>query len=194
LRQIDAGLYPVWHEYRTLWDSIINRDAGELEDPRYVVNRAYGALNFGYVLTDGEGAPIYEGRWHIWRWCDPHGLAHIVPLLSTEPEYLELIIKRLHLQAQWTNMYGFRSYNKLMDSVAEEHRTQMMKDRQALFEATQDENKWLMNRAMDNFASGRTAPTNPEKDSIISFPGQTNHSRTIRPLDDEEGGLIVPGV
>jgi hypothetical protein len=192
LQSIDAGLYPVFHRYKVLWDNIINEYAGELEDPRYVVNYDYSEMNFGFVLTDGEGRPLEDGTWHIWRWCYPHGVGHIVSLESREPEYLKLIVKRLYIQAQWTNKYGFRSYNRLLDTVAEEHRTQLQKDRQSLFEATQEENVWLMNRAIQEAASGRIQPTNPTKDSIISYPGQKSRSRIITPLDDKEGGLYIP--
>jgi hypothetical protein len=178
--------------YRVLWDSIINTYDGELEDPRYTVNYEYGEMNFGFVLTDGEGKPLEDGSWHIWRWCHPHGVAHIIKLESLDPEYLHLVVRRLWLQACWTNKYGFRSYNRLLDQVREEDRTQLMKDRQALFDATQYENRWLIKRAIDNAASGNIAPTNPTKDSIISYPGQSNRSRIITSLDDKEGGLYVP--
>ena len=47
-------------------------------------------------------------------------------------------------------------------------------------------------KAMENFEHGITAPTNPMKESIISYAGQKNRSRIIRPLDDEEGGLVLP--
>ena len=192
LQAIDPDLYPVWHPYRVLWDSIINTYDGEMEDPRYVVNYDYGEMNFGFVLTDGEGKPLEDGSWHIWRWCYPHGVAHVIKLESREPEYLKLFLKRLYIQAQWTNKYGFIAYNRLLDTVAEEHRTQLMKDRQALFDATQDENRWLMKRAIDNAASGHIDPTNPQVEQVISYPGQTNKSRIIRPMDDTEGGLYIP--
>jgi len=175
-----------------LWDNVINEDSGELEDPRYTVHNMYGEMNFGFVLTDGAGKPIEDGSWHIWRWCYPHGVAHIIKLESREPGYLRLFLKRMMIQSQWTNKYGFRAYNRLLDQVREEDRTQLMKDRQALFDATQEENSWLMKRAIDNAASGHMAPTNPTKDSIISYPGQTNRSRIITPLDDKEGGLYIP--
>ena len=45
---------------------------------------------------------------------------------------------------------------------------------------------------MENFDRGVVAPTNPEKETIVSYGGQTNRSKIVRPLDDEEGGLIVP--
>jgi len=192
IQSIDPDLYPVFHPYRVLWDIIINEDSGELEDPRYTVNHEYGEMNFGFVLTDGTGKPLEDGSWHIWRWCYPHGVAHIIKLESLEPDYLRLVVKRLFIQAQWTNKYGFRSYNRLLDKVREEDRTQLMKDRQALFDATQEENRWLMKRAIDNAASGNINPTNPTKDSIISYPGQSNRSRIVRPLDDKEGGLYIP--
>jgi hypothetical protein len=192
LQAIDPWLYPVFHMYRVLWDSIINMYDGELEDPRYTVNYDYGEMNFGYVLTDGEGRPLEDGSWHIWRWCYPHGVAHVVKLESLSSEYLELVLKRLHLQACWTNKYGFLAYNKLLDNVREEDRTQLMKDREEMFQATQDENRWLLRRAMDEAARGNINPTNPQHESIISYPGQSNKSRIIRPLEDKEGGLYVP--
>lgn len=192
LRQIDENFYLVFHAYRVLWDSIINSDVGELEDPRYQIHYKYGELNFGFVLTDGEGRPIEDGSWHIWRLCDPYGWAHIVKLESRDPDYLKLIVDRLNLQACWTNKYGFRSYNKLLDNVEQSHREQLKKDREELFNAVHTENKWLLDKAADNMLSGKVNPTNPTRDQVISYPGQANRSRIVRPLDDHEGGLYLP--
>jgi hypothetical protein len=42
---------------------------------------------------------------------------------------------------------------------------------------------------MDNFKSGKVAPTNPKIEKICSYAGQTNKSRTSRPLEDADVGL-----
>ena len=44
---------------------------------------------------------------------------------------------------------------------------------------------------MENFEFGRTAPTNPTKDIIMSYRGQTNKSKIIRPLNDKDVGLTT---
>src|SRR3990167_6782812 len=53
-------------------------------------------------------------------------------------------------------------------------------------------NSKLMKDVAENFASGITAPSNPEIDIIASYAGQKNRSRITRTRTDEEGQLIVP--
>lgn len=195
LKAIDPDFYLVFHPYKVLYDSIINNYRGELEDPRYTINNDYGQLNFGFVLTDGQGNPLEDGKWHIWRLCKgAGGWSHVLPLESTEGEYLKLVINRLHLQASWYNRYGFISYNRLMERLDDEKREKALKDREELFNATQEENKWLVRKAMENLDRGITKPTNPIKETISSYKDQGNRSRIVRPLEDEdrESGLIVP--
>jgi hypothetical protein len=76
----------------------------------------------------------------------------------------------------------------------EQERYEMAKQAAAddLFNEVQKENAWLVSKAMDNFAAGRTAPVSPQKDIITSFGGQKNKSRIVRPATDTEGGLILP--
>lgn len=192
LQAIDRFLYPVFHPYRVLWDDIMNMDSGQVEDPRNTVHMEGSEMVFGFVLTDGAGKPLEDGTWHIWRWCYPHGVAHVVQLKDRDPNYLRLILKRIYTQATWTNKYGFKSYNRLLSEIEEKDREQMMKDREELFNATHEENEWLLRKAMANFDSGITAPTNPKKETIMGYGGQSNHSRIVRPLDDEDV-LITPG-
>jgi hypothetical protein len=80
-----------------------------------------------------------------------------------------------------------------MDEEAEEIQEKKQSDAEYLNQAVQEENAWLLRRAMDNFDRGVTKPTNPEKEQIISYPGQSHRSRVSRPITDEEGGLVVPG-
>ena len=190
LRQIDSGFYPIFHKYRVLWDSIINCDYGQIEESRYQINCDFGELNFGFVLTNGKGYPLEDGTFHIWRLCET-GWAHILKLESTEGEYLNLVLHRLNLQAEHTNKYGFRSYNRLLESLREEDQLKLQRERQALFQATQDENAWLMKRVADNFGSGVTKPTHPHKDVIVSYKDQSNRSRLRVPLSDEDAGIKV---
>jgi len=192
LKGIDKDFYLIWHPYRVLWDNIINVYEGQdSSDPRYTIHRKFGELNFGFVLTDNFGGPISDNKWHLWRYCDPHGYAHILPIEDHHDHYLKLVQKRLYLQAKFTDRYGFRAWNhKLDDDLTAEQQIQQ-KDREYAFKSFQEENDWLMKKAMDEFGRGNVAPTNPTKDSIISYPGQRNRSRIIRPLEDREGGLIT---
>lgn len=192
LKGIDQDLHIVHHPYRVMWDDIINGDAGPIEDTRYTIHEEYGELNFGYVLTDNVGAPLPDGSWHIWRLCEPHGWGHIVQIEDNHNYYLKLMLKRLYLQAKISDKYGHRAYSRHLDQEAEDEAAIMRKDKQALFDAVQEENSWLMQRAMDNFGRGKFAPTNPQKETITSYGGQTHRSRLSRPLDDTEGGLVIP--
>lgn len=198
LKGIDENLFPVWHQYRLLWEQIIqNEYSGSAEDPRHTINYEYGHLNFGFVLTDGDGHPIEEGAWHIWELRRPHGWGHICKLETTDGNYLNLFLRRLKLQADWNDRYGrlgANSYQKHLDQLNEEERERHLKERQEMMEAIHQENEWLINRAADNFRRGKTAPTNPMKETITSYSGQGNRSRIIRPLDDSdrESGIILP--
>ena len=206
LRQIDDGLYPIWHQYKIYYDNIMNAYHGPLDDPREKINYNYGQLNMGFVLTGRKGEPLLEetqlekenpkghkGAWHIWRHSSQFGWYHVIKLESTEAEYLQLVIKRLWKYHQFTEKYGFLQYNKAMADLDEETKQKIAKEYTEVLEAEQDANMWLMRRVMDNFSRGEVAATNPTKEQIISYPGQSNRSRIIRPLDDDdqESGIIL---
>jgi hypothetical protein len=192
LRSIDEHLYPVWHPYRVLWDDVINQYNGSIEDPRYEINYKYSELNFGYVLTNGQGCPTPEGAWHIWRLCRPHGWAHVINIDSRDTGYLNLLCRRLWLQAQYNDRYGHKGYRDYLEKLDIEARDKQHADKEDLMNEISKTNSGMMNRVRDNFERGITAPTNPTKESIMSFPGQKSHDRLVRPLDDSEGGIIVP--
>lgn len=191
LKAIDHNFHLVWHDYRVLWDSIINRYEGDLEDPRYTINTDYGPLTFGFVLTDGEGTPIPDNSWHLWRLCWPHGWGHIMKLESRDPDYLALLANRLHVQARFSDKYGHKSLNRLMREIEEEKMKELLEDKEEMFQVMNEENSWLMKKAAENYASGHVLPTNPTKDVIFSAPGVSNRSRIIRPITDEEGGIYT---
>lgn len=187
IRAIDDNLYFVWHPHRFLYDDIMNQYTGSMEDPRFTI----GPDTWGFCPTDGDGAPLPENRWHCWRLCDT-GWAHIFDVRSKEPSYLKKICDRLYVQAKLTAKYGPQAYIQYMKEEREKQQEKDLADRDQLFEDVQKENSWLMNKAMENFKSGVTAPTNPTRDSIYSYPGQVKRSKGVVPISDEEGGLILP--
>ena len=202
IQGIDENLYLVWHQYRLLWDNFINRDSGMIEDSRYLINVEYGHLNFGHVLINRHGEPLLEqtdydkewnphnyGAWHVWRLCKPAGAwAHILRLESTEGDYLSLVAHRLNAQARWSDRYGAKSYNRLLETMKEEEREEMMRERTNMMQAFQTENKWFMNKAMKNFESGVTRPSNPTKEIISNL----SPKKIVRPITDREAGLWTP--
>ena len=192
LQGIDENLYPVWHPYRLLWDSIVNEYTGEIEDPRYQVHYKHSDLNFGYILTNGKGEPTPDGAWHIWRLCRPHGWAHIIKVESKDRVYCNLLVKRLWLQAKYNDRYGHTGYSRMLEEMQLADRQKAQDDRQDMMNEIQKTNSSMMNRVVENFEYGRTKPTNPMKEIITSYPGQKDHSKIVRPLEDKEGGLIIP--
>ena len=190
LRAIDEKFYLVWHPYRVLWDNIINDYEGEIENPRYTIHEKYGKIVFGFVLTDGQGAPLPDNTWHVWRLCDPYGWGHIIPVLNRDKEYLRLLLSSLHKQANWHDKYGFKSYNRVMEETEARQRDKVREEHEDLMSCWQQENKWLLNKAADNMSRGITAPTNPQKETIISGAGIKHRSRIITPLEDEAGGIV----
>jgi hypothetical protein len=172
-----------------IWDDMMNQYEGELLDPRFSIHREHGEECWGWVTTDGDGAPIPEGAWHVWRLCEPHGWAHVVRVESRHDQYLGLMINRLHIQKTFRERYGDIAWNRLTRDEQEETQIKMQDAYQEGFEAAQEENAWLMKSARDNMSRGVTAPTNPMIEKIVSYAGQTNKSRTSRPLEDSDVGL-----
>jgi len=192
LRGIDPDLHFIWHRYRCLWDTFINKYEGEKENPRYTVEEKYGYTNFGFVLTDNNGDPISENKWHIWRWCrGVDAWAHVIDVDSKKPSHLEKIVSNIVREAKMANMTRRQRMN-LMQEEQEEQLQKKQAKSQDLWKEVNKANSKLMKSAAENFASGVTAPTNPTKEIISSFRGQTNRSKIVRPLTDTEGGLILP--
>lgn len=192
LRAVDNNLYLIWHPYNVQWDDIINEYEGRLEEGRTTIHKQYGETNFGFVYTDGQGAPIQSNSWHIWRFNPDHGWAHVIKLETTHPEYVDKVLRILHTYRCFTQKYGFKSYNRLQAELKDQEREQMLKDHKEYLNAWQDENKWLRRKAMENLSRGIVTPTNPQKEIIASYAGQTNRTKIVRPLEDEEGGIISP--
>jgi hypothetical protein len=189
LKSIDEKLYLVYHPFAMIWDDMMNQYEGELLDPRFTIHREHGEECWGWVTTDGDGAPIPECAWHVWRLCEPHGWAHVVRVESRHDQYLGLMVKRLHIQKTFRERYGDIAWNRNTRDEQEEAQKARQDAQQEGFEAVQEENAWLMKNARDNMSRGITAPTNPMIEKIVSYAGQTNKSRTSRPLDDSDVGL-----
>jgi len=196
LRGLDDQLYPVFHPYRILWDDMVNTYLGPLDDPRYPMQEncfRYNQLVMGHVLTDGKGEPSPDETWHIWRWCEPAtAWAHIINIDSRDEVYLNLLVKRLWLQDRYNNKYGHRGYQRMMEEADLAQRAKVQDDKQALMDDISKANSAMLSRVRENYMSGKVDPTNPQHESIISYPGQGNKSRIVRPLEDREGGLILP--
>ena len=189
LKSIDSKLYVVYHPFSLIWDDVINQYEGELEDPRFTIHREHGEEVWGFVMTNGRGEPIPECAWHVWRLAEPHGWTHVVRVDSKHSEYLKLMINRLHLQAEFRNRYGNIAWNRKTRDEDEEGQRKAQDAHQEMFEAVQEENSWLTRNARENMSHGIVAPTNPQKETIASFAGQSHRSSLSRPLEDEDVGL-----
>lgn len=191
MKAIDDQLYLIWHPYRVMWDDIMNEYVGQLDDPRNFINFDYGETNFGFVLTDGQGRPKECNTWHIWRFNPDHGWAHVIKLESTDPEYLNLVLKRLYTYRCFTQKYGFKEYNDLLTELKEEEQQKMLDQHEQYHTDWMKENNWLVRKAAENMMRGKFLPTNPSKEIITSFKGQTNRSKLIVPIGEKEGGIIT---
>lgn len=192
LKAIDENFYLVKHPYRVLWDHMF---INQYESPdRYSINTKYNALNFGYVLTDGNEDPIPDNKWHLWRLTRPHGWSHIFTIDHPENfHYLKTIVTRLFIEAQWVDTYGPLSYSHFLNELRLEKQQKLQDGNAAEFADIQKENAWFLKKVKENAERGITKPTNPQKETIASFAGQTSKTRITRPMSDTEGGLIVPG-
>lgn len=191
IRAIGDRLYIIWHEYRCELDTVMNTYVGPEEDPRFCIHEENGEEVFGWVLKDNKDRPIPERAWHIWE-RHQFGFSHVCPILFSSPEYLQRLAYRLYMQTKITDKYGYKKYYEFLKAGEEELKGKEKQDALDLQAAVNEENGWLVRRAMENMERGITAPSNPQKDSIMSYGGQKNRSRIIRPLDDAEGGLVVP--
>jgi hypothetical protein len=191
IKAIDQKLYFVHHPYRVLWDDVINTYSGSLSDPRNYIHQEFGWENWGYVLTDGKGAPIEDGAWHLWRLADPFGWAHVIKIDSKDPDYLTLLTDRLHLQAVYKNK-SIKAWRDKQMQDEQDRQEKSFKDREAKFNDVRDENSWLTRKAMENLDRGVINSSNPQHGQIISYPGQKNRSTIRRGVTDEEAGLITP--
>ncbi len=196
LRSLDDQLYVIWHPYQILWDDMVNDYQGALEDPRYhigVNSARAGELVMGHILTNGQDIPTSDGNWHVWRWCEPaSSWAHVIAIESKDPGYQRLLVKRLWLQASYNDKFGARGYQRLMEQADAAEREKMQADKADLMNEISKANQSMMSRVRDNFESGRTEPTRPMKETIISGAGLTSRRKMVRPATDEEGGIILP--
>lgn len=191
IKSIDKDIQIIFHPYEVIWDDFINEYTGPAEDPRFNIHWEGGYRIFGYPFRTNKDELKPDGRFHLWRHCWPVGWAHILALESTDEVYLKIALNRLYEQAWFRDKYGDVAWNKLNREQQEVIMTQMDKDRREKFGDIQEQNSWLMKKAIENFERGKINPTNPQKDSIVSYSGQKNRSRIIRPLTDEEGGLYT---
>lgn len=191
LQSIDSKLFLVWHPYKILWDDVMNVYTGALDDPRFNIHQEYGEEIWGWVLKANDGAPLREGKWHVWRLSDPYGWCHVLPIDCKEESWLSLVLRRLNFQGRFRDKYGDIKWNRRTREDQERLQEEKQKDQTELFSLVQDENRWLMKKAMDNFDHNIVKPTNPVREIITSYRGQGNKTKIVRPLTDEEGGLFT---
>jgi hypothetical protein len=194
IKAIDQRLYLVWHPFHLIWDNVMNQYTGSMEDPRFNIHEYCGQEIWGWPLTDGKGKPTREDKWHLWRLNTELGWYHVMNIASDDPGHLKKVVRELWWQAKIADApMAAKSMVRKMKMDEDDELEAQQKARDDLFNDTMRENKSFLREVQSNFECGRTAPTNPQKESIISFPGQKNFTKTVRPLDDKEGGLYIPG-
>lgn len=194
MKAVDERLHLVWHPWRVMYDEHMNTYAGRIEDPRFTIGEQaqYGGEEiWGFVLTDGSGHPIPENHWHCWRLSEM-GWCHVTRMEEPSRAFLAFFLDRLQLQSYITGKYGPRAWARFEWDEKEQRESAGLEKMDLEFKDVLHENKRIMEEVRENWKSGVVASTDPRKDVIISYPGQTNRSGYSRPLDDEEGGFIVP--
>lgn len=196
LKALDENLWPVYHPYKLMWDNFVNEYTGALADPRYATfeqSSKVGELVLGHVLTDGQGNPLPDGTWHVWRWCEPAASwAHIINIDSTDPLYLNLLMRRLFLADQYNQRYGHRGYQKMLEQADAKTRQKAADERKDLMAEIHKANAGMMRRVVENFERGVMNKPAPEKEIIVGGAGISKRSKIVRPATDREGGLILP--
>lgn len=190
IKAIDANIWPIWHEWRILWDDTINQDEGPADNPRFKIHGRDGELVMGYVLTDRGNRPIPEKKWHLWR-LSQYGWNHIFNVDADRGYYLTRLVDHLYLQALITAK-GKRAWSRHLQEKEIQEMERQQKEAAERHENIQLENKWLLKKGLEAAERGHINPTNPTKDIIYSYKGQGNRSRIERPLTDREGGIWLP--
>jgi len=190
IKSIDPHLYGVYHPYRVLYEDIMNQYTGPVDDPRFTIGANGADEVWGYILTDGNKEPIPEHTWHCWRVGD-YGWSHIFEIKYLAPEYLRKLVKRLGMQKIITERYGLKAYMRHLQEEREMFDEMDQAAKASAYDDVQKANRWLLDKAMDNFDRGVTAPTRPTKQVIQSGPW-SHRGSVEREITDEEGGLLVP--
>jgi len=190
IKEIDRNLHFVWHAYDSLTENPINEYAGRLDDPRFTIHEQFGQVVFGYLPTNRFGEPLPKNEWHIWWKREGMGWFHVMPIFSLSEPYLKLVADRLHTQAKAMDRAKARHYVRdLLQAEADEVLRVKIKKDADNFKDQNKSNKRLIQTAMENLSRGKILPTNPSKQSIISYPGQKNRGGLIVPVSEREGGL-----
>jgi hypothetical protein len=190
LLSIDRNFHFVFHDWRLVWDDVMNKYTGSLEDPRFCVGLKYEKECWGWPLTDNEGHPIPENRWHVWNHVNDVGYYHVIDINSRKPEHLKRIAKLIHKEAKLKDQ-GRRAY---IDAKIEQQELELERKEQLgrdKWEFLAKENEPLLRKAKENFELGKWDPTNPTKEQIMSYPNQDRRSKVITPLEDEDVGLAT---
>jgi len=188
LKALDYDLYCVWHPYRCLWDDVMNKYYGSLEDPRYQIQESFGQEVWGWAVTDGKGAPILDETWHVWR-LSQVGWHHIIQIKSKEPQYLNRVLESIWEQ-KLVEKYGRKAIIRMKEEQAEAAMEKTNQQKTQAFEDLQKENKSAFRKAMENYERGYIEATDQTVDIITSYSGQGNRSRITRPSTDEDGGIV----
>lgn len=195
IKAIDSNLYFVWHPYKILYEDIANQYTGKLEESRYTIatQAAYGnELLFGFVLTDGKNRPVPDNKWNIWRLCNDRGWAHVTSLDTTSnEEYLKFVLDQMYVRDQVLSKYGAKALSRFIREEQEILEEAKKTKTNNLFADMNKENKRLFRSAYENFLNGKVEATNPTREIITSYSNQSNKSKIVRPITDEEGGLIT---
>lgn len=192
IKGIDPNLYFVFHRWSVQYDDLQNQYYGSLEDPRWMIHAAHGSNEvWGWIMTDNKGAPLIDGTWHIWQLKKDYGWSHVANIPEVTEHVLNTLVNRLGREKLYKAKFGHLAWNHKMrkdkeDAIARE---QDAKDNR--FQDIQRENRSLTRKAMENYERGVFAPTNPTKDVITSYAGQTNRSRIVRGITEKEGGLVT---
>lgn len=192
LLSIDHNFKIFFHPYEIIYDDIVNEYPGSLDDPRFTIHYEGGFKIFGHPLKKMTDELKPDGRFHIWRYCFPHGWAHVLPLESHEGPYLLTVLERIWFQAWFRDKYGDKAWNRMSREEQEAAQEAIQKIKTDKFGEVQEQNSWLMDKVKANFISGKVKPTNPTKDIIVSGGGINKRSRIVRPITDQEGGLYIP--
>lgn len=188
---VDDKFHFVFHRWRLLWDDLMNYQTGSQEDPRFAIDEFHGQECWGWPLTDNEGEPVPENRWHVWRRVNDFGYYHVIDLASrTDPIHLNRVVNLIGREAKLRDK-GRKAYMEAKREAQEAEMLHLEEEKADKFGLLSKENAGLVRKAKENFERGHTAPTNPQKDVIMSYKGQKNRSRIVRPVSDEEAGLVT---
>lgn len=149
-----------------------------LQFSNYYVNKINGK-----PLIDSTGKPFVHPRWHVWM-KNPNGkYYYITPLEDENGDYIPVDNRTVkNLEADAVRVLGAKEVLRRQQESRRRNKDRVIKKELETAREFASENKRKLQDVMDNPFGNRLK----EKETITSYSGQSNRSRTTKIVDDSD--------